>query len=263
MENEWISELTDLNLVQKELSILIEQLDEANVELEMLQSQLNDAENELKMLQSQLNDDEILDLKFKIKKLNKEGIPNVQNQIQDLIKKEEDLNAKLKPLQEEIYRKDKLFKKLYVEFDDKFLLKLCNNFSLENDSIEDNLKILVDKYSETKINNAILKEILIEDLDDNDLSLFSKKYSISPSRVYDYLIERFSLNQINNIKNQLYQEKRIDRVHIILSESEIEQLQKDFSLDDEDFLEMLSEMDVDQLYSLKTWLKRKYPNGYW
>ena len=111
-EDEWISEVTDLDIVQNDLSIIIEQLTEANDELESLQSQLDDAENELESLQSQLDDDEILDLKFKIKKLKKERIPNEQNKIQDLTKKEEFLNAKIKSLKEEIYRKDRLFKKI-------------------------------------------------------------------------------------------------------------------------------------------------------
>ena len=55
----------------------------------------------------------------------------------------------------------------------------------------------------------------------------------------------------------------ITQSYKILSKNDIKQLQKDFSLDDEDFFDMLFKMDDDQLYSLKSWLKRKYPNGYW
>lgn len=55
----------------------------------------------------------------------------------------------------------------------------------------------------------------------------------------------------------------ITQSYKILSKSDIKQLQKDFSLDDEDFFDMLFKMDDDQLYSLKSWLKKKYPNGYW
>ncbi|MBE6509535.1 MAG: hypothetical protein E7Z77_09020 [Methanobrevibacter sp.] len=55
----------------------------------------------------------------------------------------------------------------------------------------------------------------------------------------------------------------IPQSYKMLSESDIKQLQKDFSLDNEDFFDMLFKMDDDQLNSLKSWLKKKYPNGYW
>lgn len=65
------------------------QFEEANNNLTTLQSQLKDAEKNLAELQSELDDDEILDLKFIIKKLKKKEIPLAEDTVSNLIKKDE------------------------------------------------------------------------------------------------------------------------------------------------------------------------------
>ena len=162
------------------------QLKKAENNLNNLQSQLQNAEKDLADSQSELDDDEILDLKFMIKKLKKKEIRPAEEELTNLIKKEEVLRSnvdeiekrinvlqeKKKELEEEInstkeniekiqqddeYRKDRLFKKLYVEFDDDVLSSIFNFYNIKGSSDEDKLELLIERHSEEEI-YAVISE---------------------------------------------------------------------------------------------------------
>ena len=128
------------------------ELEIAQKELEFLEEQLSIAETKIKHIS---DENEMLEYKFLIKKLKNDEIPSAQIKVNFLTKKEEELNAKKQALHEEKQRKDKLFKKLYVELDDKFLPKLFNHFELNDHSNENNLRTLVNNYPEKDILNYI------------------------------------------------------------------------------------------------------------
>lgn len=194
----------ELNNIEKNLKNLKPQLIFAKKGLEDIQLRLEDAKSNLANLKSQLyekeinltslklelNDDEILDLKFIIKKLKNEKIPPANDEVTSLTKKEKALRTKLNELQEkrlslhkkkiilerkinntekhfikcqqeEKYRKDRLYKKLYVEFDDDILSDVFNFFNINNNFNEDKLKLLVDKHSEDEIYSFIVSSTKI------------------------------------------------------------------------------------------------------
>ena len=115
----------------------------AENELNNLKNQINDLEENLKCATDK---NDILDYKFKIKKLNK-LIPEAQKKLDDL-RHEAKINEKR--LQDNQI-KDVLFKELYVEFDDEILKNVFDYFNLDESSDEENLRLLVDKYSREKI----------------------------------------------------------------------------------------------------------------
>ena len=136
--DEWVGGETDLELIENELF--------------MLEEKLKDAKQSLKQAK---NEDEMLDIKFTIKKLEKEYIPQVKDKLNKSIQKEKDTEVKLKKQKEEKERKERLFKKLYVEIDYDVLLELPGYFSLNGSSLDDNLRKIVNKYDEKEIYNAI------------------------------------------------------------------------------------------------------------
>lgn len=244
-------------------------------ELKNLKNQLHEAEDKLKQ---STNKDEILDYKFKIKKIKKEYIPQVQNKLNKLIQEETKLKAERKAQQNENKRKERLFKKLYVELDDELLKELCVHCSLKEASTEDNLRTLINNYSEQEIFGFIediqikneeikrkkrLYDELSFEVDNKILQKVFDHFQLNKSSTEDNL--RLLINKYDEqeIYNQIKIERKIKEREEILSNEDINQLKKDFTLNENDFYEMLSEMDTAQLKSLKDWLKRKYPNGYW
>ena len=160
------------------------QFEEANNNLTTLQSKLKDAEKNLVELKSELDDDEILDLKFIIKKLKKEEIPLAEDEVSNLFKKDEVLRINVDEIEKRIqilqekksiledeiyateehiekiqqdkeYKKDRLFKRLYVEFDEDVLSSIFDYFNIKGNSNEDKLNLLVDIYSEEEVYNLI------------------------------------------------------------------------------------------------------------
>ena len=115
----------------------------AENELNNLKNQINDLEENLKCATDK---NDILDYKFKIKKLNK-LIPEAQKKLDDL-RHEAKINEKR--LQDNQI-KEVLFKELYVEFDEEILKNVFDYFNLDESSDEENLRLLVDKYSREKI----------------------------------------------------------------------------------------------------------------
>ena len=121
-------------------------------ELSDLQNQLHDAENKLK---DATDEDEILEYKFIIKKLKNENIPNMKKELDRLTQEEKKIKSEIKKQQEENNRRERLFKKLYVELDGELLKEICDYFSLKEPTTEDNLRLLVNNYSEEEIYNKI------------------------------------------------------------------------------------------------------------
>ena len=119
----------------------------AENELNNLKNQINDLEEKLKHTS---NKNDILDYKFKIKKLNK-LIPKAQKKLDD---SRYEAEIKEKQLRDNQIR-EVLFKELYVEFDDEILKKVFNYFNLNESSDEENLRLLVDKYSREEIIKTI------------------------------------------------------------------------------------------------------------
>ena len=198
---------------------------ENNLTYNNLKSQMEDTENNLTSLQPEL-DDEILNLKFKIKKLKKEKIPLAYDELETLSKKEEVLRSEIHDLQDkrtaiekevdttekiiikiqqdEEYRKDRLYKKLYVEYDDDVLSKLFTHFNLQESSDDENLKLLVDKYSEDVIYHFIDPEKYQLELQKNreellnTFNLSETEYKIFISEHVDELCEIFPVSKYSS-----------------------------------------------------------------
>ena len=196
---------------------------ESNIEIAT--NELNNLKKQLKDLESKLkkssNNDEIIEYKFRIKKLTNEYIPNAQNKLDNLLKESEAEKNKLKAQKgRKKKKKDKLFKKLYVELDDNLLLKIINHFNLSGKSNEDNLRLIVNTYNEKEIYNTIdsiknessrklLHNKLSKQLSNHDITLLSRQYSISNKKsVITYLTNRFTEEQIDNILISLHKQDK-------------------------------------------------------
>lgn len=187
-------------------------------ELNNLKRQLIDEESKLKQA---TNDKDIIECKFKIKKLTEEYIPNAQDKLDKLLQESEIESAKIRLQQEKIEEKNMLFKKLYVQLDDDFILKLVNHFKLSGSSNEENLRLLADEYSENEIYNAIefikqessrklLYNKLSNNLSKHDISLLSKECEISNDKVsvINYFIDNFTENEINEKLMKLHRQDK-------------------------------------------------------
>lgn len=190
----------------------------ATNELNNLKRQLIDAESKLKQV---TNDEDIIEYKFKIKKLTEDYIPNAQDKIDKLLHESEIESAKIRLQQEKIEEKNMLFKKLYVQLDDNLILKLVNHFKLSGSSNEENLRLLVDGHSENEIYNAIefikkesSKKSLYNKLSNNlskyDISLLSKECAISNDKasVINYFIDNFTEQEINEKLMKLHRQDK-------------------------------------------------------
>lgn len=121
--DEWVGGETDLEVAQNELDNLKEQLRMTKEKLELS----ND-------------EDDIINHRFKIKKLETEIIPNAENNLENLkkdLKKELEINKKRKTQKD---KKNLLFKRLYVELEGELLSEVCNHFNLQESSDEANIK---------------------------------------------------------------------------------------------------------------------------
>lgn len=139
--DEWVGGETDLEVAENELNNLKEQLRITKERLELSKDK-----------------DDIINYKFKIKKLEKEIIPNAENNLEDLkkaSKKKLKLNKKRNVQNDKNYRKNLLFKKLYVELEGELLSEVCNHFNLHESSDEANIKKLVNNFPEKTINQFI------------------------------------------------------------------------------------------------------------
>jgi len=179
----------------------------AKNELKNLNKQLNDAKFKLKQA---TNDDEIIEFKFKIKKLTNAYIPNAQEKLDKLLRESEIESAKIQFQKEKTEERNKLFKKLYVELDEDLILKLVNYFKLSGSSNEENLRLLVEGYSESEIYDSIefiknessrklLYNKLSKNLSKYDINLISKECPVSndKSSVINYLVDNFTEYEIN------------------------------------------------------------------
>lgn len=148
--------------------------------------------------------------------LKKTSILNQRLKHEETIKKSELTKIKVK---------EKLYMRLFVELDDEVLLKLCNHFSISESSKEENLNKLINKKTETEINNEIeiiekeLKEekarleyheFLHNKLTNHEISLFAKEYSIPYDRndVINYLVENFTKEEVKIIKIDLCKKEK-------------------------------------------------------
>lgn len=182
--DEWVGGETDLKEAENELNVLKQQLKELK-----------------KSLKQTHNKDEILDLKFMIKILEKESIPKTQDKINQIIKDNEEFEAKIRIQQIEKEKKDKLFKKIYVELDYEIIVGLQNYFLINGTSTVNALRKLVDKYTEEEIYDAI-------DSVKRDLELNTKKSECPVierlKRLYGIKFCPICDNELPKIANECY-----------------------------------------------------------
>ena len=168
----------------------------AENELNNLKNQINDLEEKLKHTS---NKNDILDYKFKIKKLNK-LIPKAQKKLDD---SRYEAEIKEKQLRDNQIR-EVLFKELYVEFDDEILKKVFNHFNLNESSDEENLRLLVDKYSREEIFKTInlfqiFKELDVEFYDEILKKVFN--YVEFDDEILKKVFNYFNLNESSDEEN--------------------------------------------------------------
>lgn len=142
--DEWIGGKTDFEVTQKKLLELEKQIQDAKIALE----RTND-------------ENQILDYKFKIKKLQTELIPKLKNKINKLEHEQEVLNAKKQAKRQEQQQKDNLLKKLYLELDSEILSRLPNRlnnyFSLSLQSIENSLRYIIENFNDEDLYSFIFE----------------------------------------------------------------------------------------------------------
>ena len=220
-DNLWVL-CRDCNQAKRDTVWKDEEIKITKNELSNLVNQFHDAEEKLKQA---TNENEILDYKFKIKKIKNEYIPQTKNKLNNLIQEEAKLESERKVQQEENQRKERLFKKLYVELDDELINELCNNFSLNESSTENNLRLLVDKYSEKEIYSEVsaierelkendikksFRELLFNTLDENEVDLISNNFNLKKSKesVIEYLIYNYdNKTDVDLLINELLEKK--------------------------------------------------------
>ena len=117
--DEWVGGETDLEVAENELRNLKEQLHNAKIGLK-----------------NAANEDDKIDYQFKIMKLN-EKIPSIRNKIDTLEQQKLKEIVHKKAMQKESKRKNKLFKKLYVELDDNELELLSEHYQINYETKED------------------------------------------------------------------------------------------------------------------------------
>ena len=171
-------------------------------------------EDNLQVLCTECNrakkDDEWKDSEIEITRID---LDNLEKRLHEA---EENLNK----------RRENLFNKLYVELEGELLLEVCNYFSLNETSDEDNLRVLIDKYDEQAIysgisyikkeldEEAIRKELynkLDNTLSSDELNLFINEFSFQGSKqdLLNYLIYNYSEDEIDSLKlNLIEKEKR-------------------------------------------------------
>lgn len=136
--DEWVGGETDLKTAENELRNLEEQLQYA-------EERLNDA----------LTEDKRIDYKFKIMKLN-EKIPDVKYKIDVLEQQKLKKTLHKKVKQKETKRKNKLFKKLYVELDNNTLELLSEHYQIDYKNKDQLIRDLVNNYHEQEIFEVLL-----------------------------------------------------------------------------------------------------------
>ena len=190
-----------------------------------LEDQLQKAEEDLEFATTE---EEIFALKAKIKRFKKKEIPEEEVKLKKLIKEEKKINGEIKAQQQENKRRENLFNKLYVQLEDELLLEVCNHFSLNESTDEDNIKLLIDKNDEQVIYGAIasIKQELKEEanrkalydklnntLSSDDINLFANEFSIrgSEHNVLTYLVFNLHEDEIDSLRVKLVEkeEKRL------------------------------------------------------
>lgn len=252
--DEWEGGETDYETTKNELNLLNKMLEETEIKLK-----------------EAISEEDKIELKFKITQL-KENIDVVQKRYDKL----EIEHEKWLQEQKELKKRKLLYKKLYIELDDDtiFIIKkylftdLSDDNSITKEEIINNLINKFETYDNIareieKIEPKIsLYKRLYSELDDNKIDIIQKHLLLSDNKtkeeVINELISRFG--SYDNISSKFLEIKKWGK---ILSDADINQLKKEFTLKEYDFYYMLFKMDDAQLKSLKEWLKRKYPNGYW
>lgn len=214
---------TECNRAKKDDEWKDSEIEITRIDLDNLEKRLHEAEENLKVATTE---EEIYALKAKIKKLKKDKIPRIEIKLKELIREEKQINSERKAQKEENKRRENLFNKLYVELEGELLLEVCNYFSLNETSDEDNLRVLIDKYDEQAIysgisyikkeldEEAIRKELynkLDNTLSSDELNLFINEFSFQGSKqdLLNYLIYNYSEDEIDSLKlNLIEKEKR-------------------------------------------------------
>ena len=191
-----------------------------------LEIDIETKQNELKLLNNllaqeeeklskNLNDNEKLDVLFNIKQLKEKHIPPVESELEKLTRKYKTQQEKLKLEQQEKERKERLFKKLYVNLSDMELRLLNDYLDMNFESNEEMLKYLSKNYSENEIIRIInlKKDELYNEIDkslDNKFMLFIKsRCSLtdgSKNTIINYLMENYNKNEIFSMIESYYEE---------------------------------------------------------
>ena len=179
--DEWVGGETDLQMAENELESLKDQLANAKDELEQA-----------------FDPNEILDCKFKIKKLENEEIPMALSKVNDLINNERVSNNNKQKSDEQKQVFNNLIKEVYLELDYDVLLRLnnrlCNYLSIDTNSVEDSLMHLLKDYT-SDFNEY-------EDIEPIN-ELFLTLEPILKQHIYSFVYEE-SFEKLNTTTNTIY-----------------------------------------------------------
>ena len=190
---------------------------------------------------------DIMEYEYALLKLN-EVLTEVKNKIDllNIIKRNQELFEL-----EEIERKDKLFKKLFVTLTVKQIKLLYSYYSNILPLREDIILYLVDNYSENQINDIIIKlerkeklsYTLLANLSNHQLKLlfdFTRpklnlvncefEYIYAQTKVISYLCENYSENEIYSLLKNLEEKEEIEnKIYNFLNDDLLGLLYEEFS----------------------------------
>lgn len=209
--DEWIGGETDLKVAENEYHQLLELKQDYE-----------------QKLVSATNEDDIIDFKYKIRRLN-EKLGHVVDKIQKLRIE----NAELEIQQKENEKKDKLFKKLYIFLSDVQVQSFMYMFQDMGESREEIIKYLVNNYSESEINDLLIQmsealekaiekadelvNELNESLSDDQINIIKNIDSEIPStrtEIINYFVGNFSEEEINDIIKKVNELPVLDKIEL-------------------------------------------------
>lgn len=184
------------------------------IDIETKQNELkllnNLLEQEESKLSNNLDPDEKIDILFNIKQLKEKQIPLVESELKELNNQFNVEQRKLNEEKQEKEKREKLFKKLYVYLDDSTLHILKRYFSIDEESKENILRVLVEEHDEKEINNAIFEKFN-NDLNDNQRYWVCYRFNNSKKDFVDFLMKTGLskdklLNELKSSRGKLFNE---------------------------------------------------------
>lgn len=199
--DEWVGGETDLEVAQNELFVLEESV-----------------KKEKNKLKSTDDENKIIEYEFNIIKLN-ETINVVKDNIEKIKLEEQKLKIKSEKQRNERQRRDRFFKKLYVDLNNNEIQLLSKHFNISYNNKDEIIKHLIHNYSEKEIISGLDNE-LYPNIEESDYKYFSKMFNQSIVGI------NVLLNNIDDLKNKkfLSNESKIKFLINKYSWSELENL---------------------------------------